>query len=193
MADLIALNNNVVKNKVINIKDKLVILDRDVAEIYGVETKEINQAVKNNPKKFPEDFIIEVDDSTKNELVKNFDRFNSLKHSTVNPKAFTEQGLYMLATILKSKQATEATIQIIRTFAQLREIQTTLMTASNSNNQKEQTLLLGKSSQMLTNLLKNDLEIDKVNAETTVELNLGFLKLSQKTSWFTRKKDSKNK
>ena len=62
-------------------------------------TKRINEAVKNNPEKFPDGYIFEVNANEKNELVENFDRFNKIKHSTVKPKAFTERGLYMLATI----------------------------------------------------------------------------------------------
>jgi len=98
---------NSVEEKIITLRGIPVILDYDVAEIYGVGTKEINQAVKNNPEKFPEEFIMETDQNEKNELVKSFDRFSKLKHSTVSPKAFTEQGLYMLATILKSPKATK--------------------------------------------------------------------------------------
>lgn len=71
--------------------------------MYGVETRDINKAVKNNPKKFPPGYIIELNSSEKQELVENFHRFNTLKHSTVAPHAFTEQGLYMLATILKGE------------------------------------------------------------------------------------------
>ena len=84
-------------------------LDADVAEIYGVETKHVNEAVKNNPQKFPEGYVVELSKPEKNELVKKFDRFNKLKHATVNPKAFPEKGAYMLATILKSQQAVQAT------------------------------------------------------------------------------------
>lgn len=94
------------ERKIIIIRDTQVILDRDVAELYGVETRDINKAVKNNPKKFPPGYIIELNGSEKQELVENFHRFNTLKHSTVAPHAFTEQGLYMLATILKSPMAT---------------------------------------------------------------------------------------
>jgi hypothetical protein len=75
-------------------------LDRDVASIYGVQTKRINEAVKNNPNRFPVGYIIKVDKMTKQQLVENFDRFENLKHTSVMPKAFTEKGLYMLATIL---------------------------------------------------------------------------------------------
>ena len=73
-----------------------------MASIYGVLSKEVNHAVKNNSEKFPSGYIVEAD---RGELVKNFDQFKNLKHSTAQPKAFTEKGLYMLATILKSPQA----------------------------------------------------------------------------------------
>lgn len=98
--------------KIIVLHDQCVMIDADVAEIYGVETKRINEAVKNNPDKFPEGYVIQLTNSEKKELVENFDRFNRLKHSTITPKAFTERGLYMLATILKSPIATRATLSI---------------------------------------------------------------------------------
>ena len=101
-----------VENRIVEIRGEKVIIDRDVADIYGVETKRINEAVSNNPEKFPKGYIITLDKSEKTGLVENFDRFNKLKHSTVVPTAFTERGLYMLATILKSPVATQATIAI---------------------------------------------------------------------------------
>jgi ORF6N domain. len=101
-----------VENKIIEIRGHKVLLDSDVAEIYGVETRDINKAVTNNPDKFPEGYVVELSKSEKRELVENFHRFNKLKHSTVNPKAFPEKGLYMLATILKSPQAVQATMAI---------------------------------------------------------------------------------
>ena len=84
-----------VEEKIIEIRNKHVIIDSDVAHLYGVETKRINEAVKNNPDKFPQDYLIELDLKEKNELVENFDRFQKLKHSSANPNAFTEKGLYM--------------------------------------------------------------------------------------------------
>ena len=72
-----------VQDKIIVLRGEPVILDRDVAELYGVQTKEINQAVKNNLRKFPKGYILSVEEEEKEELVKNFDRFNVLKHSTV--------------------------------------------------------------------------------------------------------------
>ena len=78
-----------VQDKIIVLRGEPVILDRDVAALYGVQTKEINQAVKNNPGKFPIGYVLPVEEEEMEELVKNFDRFNILKHSTITPKAFT--------------------------------------------------------------------------------------------------------
>ena len=78
-----------------------------MAELYGVETKRINEAVSNNPEKFPEGYVLMLDNQEKAELVENFDWFNRQKHSTSIPKAFTEKGLYMLATILKSPRGAD--------------------------------------------------------------------------------------
>lgn len=89
------------ENKLIQYKNEYVLVDKDVAQLYGVETKDINKAVSNNPDKFPKGYILELDEKEKIELVENFHRFNNLKHSTVNPKVFTEKGLYMLATTTK--------------------------------------------------------------------------------------------
>ena len=87
-----------VDSKIIEIRKIKVLMDMDVGILYGVGTKEVNQAVKNNPNKFPKGYIFSVNKKDKNELVKNFDRFKTLKHSSVPIKAFTEKSLYMLAT-----------------------------------------------------------------------------------------------
>ena len=80
-------------------------LDRDLAELYGVETKVLNQAVKRNIERFPEQFCFQLDKNEQNELVTNCDRFEKLKHSTSNPYAFTEQGVAMLSAVLRSETA----------------------------------------------------------------------------------------
>ena len=102
-----------VKNKIVHLRGQEVILDFAVAELYGVETMRVNEAVKNNPKKFPEGYILELTKEEKAEVIEIFDN-PKLKFSTVLPKAFTEKGLYMLATILKGDKATETTIAIHR-------------------------------------------------------------------------------
>jgi ribosomal protein L23 len=111
-----------VETKIINIRDQKIIIDSDVAELYGVETKEINQAVNRNPEKFPNGYIFELTTAEKTEVVTNCDHLEKLKFSPNLPKAFTERGLYMRATILKSSKATETTLAIIDTFAKVREV-----------------------------------------------------------------------
>jgi hypothetical protein len=80
-----------VENKIVEVRKQQVLIDTDVADLYGVETKRINEAVKNNPNKFPDGYLLELSQLEKNELVENFDRFDKLKHSTAIPKAFTEK------------------------------------------------------------------------------------------------------
>ena len=128
----------IIESKIVDIRGQKVLLDKDVAEIYKVETKRINEAVKNNPDRFPDGYIIEVDDSEKIELVENFDRFKMLKHSAINPKAFTEKGLYMFATILKSKVAIQTSIAIIETFSKVKELTQTINKLSQNPNKEKQ-------------------------------------------------------
>ena len=115
------INTQEVENLVIELRGQKVLLDRDVAMLYGVETKHVNQAVKNNSDKFPERYCFALQVSEKQYVVKNFDRMKVLKKSSVEPRAFTEGGLYMLATILKSPRATGTTIAIIEAFTKMRE------------------------------------------------------------------------
>lgn len=95
-------------------------IDRDLAELYGVETKVLNQAVKRNIERFPNSFRFQLSELEKEELVTNCDRFNGLKHSTSNPFAFTEQGVAMLSAVLKSDTAVLTSIRIIEAFVAMR-------------------------------------------------------------------------
>ena len=163
-----------IQNLILEVKDHKVLLDKDVANIYGVETKRINEAVKNNPDRFPEGYIIEVGEDIKNELVENFDRFKTLKHTTVNPKAFTEKGIYMLATILTSKKAIQTTIEIIETFSKIKELSRNIKELSIIKDKKEQENIMQKSGELIAEILDNDLQTNE--AETTIELNFAVLK-----------------
>ena len=102
--DLLPVTTNDVKDRIIVLRDCPVLLDCDVAELYGVETKRVNEAVRNNPNKFPSGYIFELNRNEKAEVVEIFDHLDKLKFSRVMPTAFTEKGLYMLATILKSER-----------------------------------------------------------------------------------------
>ena len=164
-----------VENKIITLREQQVILDSDVAELYGVQTREINQAVKNNSEKFPTGYIWELTGEEKNELVKNFDRFNRQKHSTVMPRAFTEKGLYMLATILKSPKAVETTIAIVEAYAKLKELSRVMAEIpQQEENSVEQKTLLQRGGQLVEDLMTDVLPVQ--SSETSFELNLAMLK-----------------
>ncbi|MBW6483935.1 MAG: ORF6N domain-containing protein [Vicingaceae bacterium] len=101
-----------IENKIIDLRGPQIILDSDVAKLYGVQTRDVNKAVKNNTDKFPTGYVIELTIDEKMNVVENFHHLEKLKFSPQLPKAFTEKGLYMLATILKSEQATQTTLSI---------------------------------------------------------------------------------
>lgn len=109
-----------IENRIFTIRGKQVMVDRDLAELYGVNTKVLNQAVKRNIDRFPECFRFQLSKEEKTELVTNCDRFESLKHSSVNPFAFTEQGVAMLSAVLKSDTAIHTSIRIIEAFVTMR-------------------------------------------------------------------------
>lgn len=162
------------KELIIEARGHNVLLDADIAAIYGVKTRDINKAVANNPDKFPSGYIFELTKSEKTELVENFHRFDRLKHSTVNPKAFSEKGLYMLATILKSPQATQATIAIIETYSKLRELSRNIKTLAKIQDKAGQKSLMQKSGELITDVFDEDLQIK--DTETSVELNFAVMK-----------------
>ena len=171
------------ENKLINYQNSLVLVDSDVADLYGVETKEINRAVKNNPNKFPNGYIIELTKEEKNELVEKFHRFNKLKHSTSNPKIFTEKGLYMLATIIKGEKAIQTTLKIIETFADVKLLSRNLNAIDETQTQEEQRALVKESNVLLEKVIDieptSELRDDETEVETKIELNLGFVKVSR--------------
>jgi hypothetical protein len=160
-----------IEKAIVSVGGQNVIIDSDVARIYGTETREINKAVQNNPDKFPFGYIIIAD---KNELVENFHRFKNLKHSTSQPKAFTEKGLYMIATILKSPKATAATIAIIEAFAKLRELSHAIAKLANAKEKPQQQSLMQKSGEIFSELIASDIPVS--GTETTVEINFAVMK-----------------
>ncbi|MCX6168355.1 MAG: ORF6N domain-containing protein [Ignavibacteriales bacterium] len=151
-----------------------VLLDSDVADIYAVETKRINEAVKNNPDKFPNGYIVEL---TRDELNLLRSKFSSAKLSKTRslPSAFTEKGLYMLATILRSKTATNTTLAIIETFARIRELSRNIKILSEIEEGKEKKGLIKKSGELISGIIEDDLRI--TNTETSVEFNFAVVKL----------------
>lgn len=116
------INENNIKDKIHTIRKLQVMLDRDLAELYRVETKVFNQAVKRNIKRFPPNYRFQLNENEKNKLVTNCDWLNSLKHSSSLPYVFTEQGVSMLSAILKSDKAIDISIKIIDSFVSMRKL-----------------------------------------------------------------------
>ena len=121
MADIQVFNSNEIQSLISIIRDEPVMIDRDIAGLYGVTTKVLNQAVKRNINRFPDSFRFQLSNTEKDELVTNCDRFKTLKHSTATPYAFTEQGVAMLSAVLRSKTAVNVSIQIINAFVSMRK------------------------------------------------------------------------
>jgi len=113
-------NNIVVDDKIFIIRGVQVMIDRDLANLYGVPTSRLNEQVKRNKEKFPNDFMFELTEEEKNGLIAKCDNLQTLKFNPSKIKVFTEHGVYMLSTILKSKVATEVSIAIMRTFVKLK-------------------------------------------------------------------------
>ncbi len=111
----------IVKNKIHTIRGQQVMLDRDLAELYKVPTKQLNQAVKRNVERFPKEFMFELTDYEKIELVTNCDHLEKLKYSSKLPYAFTEQGVAMLSGVLKSDTAVKISVQIMHAFVAMRK------------------------------------------------------------------------
>jgi len=181
MSDIVKFEN--LESKLIEYKDEAVLVDSDVAQLYGVQTKDINKAVKNNIEKFPYGYIVELTKDEKDELVEKFHRFSRLKHSTVNPKIFTEKGLYMLATIIKSQVATDTTIKIIETFANIKKLSRNLNSINENQTKEEHQQIIEESNILLEKVIEIEpvveLKDDETEIETKIELNLGFAKISR--------------
>lgn len=116
------LTNAEIENRIYSIRGLQVMIDSDLAEMYNVETKALNQAVKRNIMRFPNSFRFQLMDNEKTELVTNCDRFKKLKHSSNNPFAYTEQGVAMLSAVLRSETAVNVSIQIMQTFVEMRKL-----------------------------------------------------------------------
>ena len=162
-----------VEDKVIQIRGLQVILDSELAVLYGVETRDINKAVKNNPAKFPAGYIVELKTSELENLRGNFSTAKLAKTRAL-PKAFTEKGLYMLATILKGEQAVQTTLAIIETFAKIRELSRNIKTLSAEKDKARQKGLMQKSGEIIAEILDDDLLT--TDTETSVEINFAVLK-----------------
>jgi hypothetical protein len=166
-----------VKSKIIDIREQKVILDSDVAELYSVEVRRVNEAVRRNINKFPHGYIIELDSQEWENLKSQF--ATSKKGGKIKlPKAFTERGLYMLATILKSPRAVNTTIAIIDTFAQIKELTQTVYQLAQAKTDEDKVKIFENSTEIATDLLDNELIVSR--HETSFKIKLPFLEISRK-------------
>ncbi len=177
MTDIVKVEQ--VKNTLVSLRGQDVILASDVAKLYGVETKAINQAVKNNPDKFPDGFVFEL---SKEEWTVLRSKILTLEpttgkghHPKYLPKAFTEKGLYMLATILKSPIATQTTLAIVNTFAEVRELKHRLLEVHDTKSQHDKELGMKRIGEILADLIMPDLETTET--QSTLEFNFVIGKL----------------
>lgn len=160
-------NQTYIKNKIFTIRDTQVMIDKDLAQIYGTTTKAFNQAVSRNIARFPNDFRFQLNNMEKIQLVTNCDRFESLKHSSSDPYAFTEQGVSMLSAVLKSDIAIETSIMIIREFTHMRKF-------ISANNYLLQRMNLIEEKQINTNQKVDDILNAIESKNTTIKQGVFF-------------------
>jgi len=175
-----------VQNKIVNIRGVNVIADADVADLYGVETKRVNEAVRNNPEKFPEDYMFVLTTDELSDLRSKISTTKISAKSRVAPKVFTEKGLYMLATILKSKRAQDVTFAIIETFAKVRYLKREIVELHKETDIEKQTTKMQKFGEVISDIVMPDLET--FETESTLELNFFIGKIKH-----TVKRVKKNK
>ena len=157
--------------------------------LYGVEIKDINRAVNNNPHKFPEGYIIFLEKEEWNSIrlkILTLNENGRGQHTKYLPKAITERGLYMLATILKSPIATQTTIAIIEAFTKLRELSHILYKLPDIDNEKEQKSLMQIAGNAFMDIFDNKL-LETTEDETAMEFNLAFMKFKRSVKREKRK------
>ncbi len=166
-----------VEERIVTVKGQRVILDCDVALLYKVETKRVNEAVKNNPEKFPSGYVFELTSDEVERLRSKISTLNMRgrgQHTKYLPKAFTEKGLYMLATILKSPVATCTTISIIETFAKIKELSRCLNDLSSVEDNGSRKEIIQRSGDIISDIINENCIVS--DTETTFEVNLAMLK-----------------
>mgnify|MGYP003295831842 CR=1 FL=1 len=186
-----------IEKRIVSVRGLAVLLDADVADIYGVETKRVNEAVRNNPDKFPADYMLQLTKeesavlrskiSTMEDLRSKISSTKFSSKSRSLPKAFTEKGLYMLATILKSRRATAATFAIIETFAKVRGIKRELVELHKEPDLRKRQDRMHHFGQSLTDIVMPDLDV--VETESTLELNFFIGKIKHTVKRVKRAND----
>ena len=187
MSDLVKKNDNLlpalmkeVEGKIVEVRGQKTLLDFHVAALYGVETREVNQAVRNNPRKFPEGYVLELtkqESSVLRSKLLTLEQTNGKgRYSKYNFKAFTERGLYMLATILKSQRAENATIAIIETFTKVRELKRELLDLHKEADKEKQKTKMQHFGEVLTDIVMPDLQTSETESSLEINFLIGKIK-----------------
>ena len=165
-----------VEGKIAVIRNQEVIADADVAYLYGVETREVNQAVKNNLDKFPQHYMFELSSSELRDLK------SKILISKVSPnnrkptKVFTERGLYMLATVLKGERARDITFAVIETFAKVRELKRELLDLHLETDKAKQTTKMQHFGEVLSDIVMPELQTSETESSLEINFFIGKLK-----------------
>ena len=167
--DVLVVTETDVYAKIAVIRKQQVIADADVADLYGVETRVVNQAVRNNPDKFPSDYMFELTRSELHDLKSKILISKVSDNNRRGTKVFTEKGLYMLATILKSERAVAVTFAIIETFTKVRGLKRELVALHKETDKQVQAEKMKHFGDVLSDIVMPDLQT--AETESTLELN----------------------
>ncbi len=169
-----------VQEKITTLRNQKVIIDADVAALYGVETKRVNEAVKNNAEKFPDGYVLELSKKEWDEVKSKFSTSPLGGGKVKRPNAFTEKGLYMLTTILKSQKAVETTIAIVETFVKVKELGHVIhQIQALPDNSLKQRSLMEHTGNLVADLLISEDGLEVTGTETTYEMNFALFKIKR--------------
>ena len=176
-----------VEDKIVEVRGQKTLLDRDVAMLYGVETKRVNEAVKNNPRKFRDGYVFELTREESDALRSKISTIEVSavtiepvngkgRHSKYNFKAFTRKGLYMLATCLKSDRAADATVAIVETFDKVQTLKQELLDLHNETDQEKQKTKMQHFGEVLTDIVMPDLQTSETESSLEINFFIGKIK-----------------
>lgn len=169
-----------IEDKITTIRGMEVIADADVAALYGVGTKRVNEAVRNNPEKFPSHYMFELDTNELQSLRSIFSSTNVSAKNRNSTKVFTERGLYMLATILSGERARDVTFAIIETFYKVRNLKRELLELHNETDKEAQAQKMKHFGEVLTDIVMPYLETAETESSLEINFFIGKLKHSVK-------------
>ena len=172
----LALNMQKVEEKIAVIRNLEVIADADVAYLYGVETKRVNEAVRNNPEKFPSRYMFELTNSELQDLRSKISSTNVSSMNRNPTKVFTDRGLYMLATILKGETARDVTFAIIETFTKVRELKRELLELHNETDKDVQKTKIQHFGDVLSDIVMPDLQTSETESSLEINFFIGKIK-----------------